>query len=53
MRPAADSTKWKVLIAAALGWLFDGYESFVLVLVGAIAVSEADPARCVREHTRR
>jgi MFS family permease len=43
MRPAADSTKWKALIAAALGWLFDGYESFVLVLVGAIAVRQVLP----------
>lgn len=36
-------SRWKALIAAALGWLFDGYESFVLVLVAAIAVRELLP----------
>src|SRR2546427_167542 len=43
MRSAADATKWKALVAAALGWLFDGYESFVLLLVGAIAVRQVLP----------
>jgi hypothetical protein len=33
----------KALFAAALGWLFDGYEGYVLVLVAAVAVREVIP----------
>jgi hypothetical protein len=36
--------RWKALIAAALGWLFDGYENFALVLVAAIAVRQLLPS---------
>ena len=32
--------KWRAFYAAALGWLFDGYESYVLILVAAVAVRE-------------
>ena len=35
-----DSSKWRAFYAAALGWLFDGYESYVLVLVAAVAVRD-------------
>ena len=38
-----DTGKWKAFSAAALGWLFDGYESYVLVLVASIAVREVLP----------
>lgn len=33
-----DSSKWRAFYAAALGSLFDGYESYVLVLVAVGAV---------------
>src|SRR5687768_2113508 len=36
-------SRWKALYAAALGWLFDGYEGYVLVLVAAVAVREVVP----------
>jgi MFS family permease len=38
-----DTGKWKAFYAAALGWLFDGYETYVLVLVASIAVREVVP----------
>ena len=33
-----DAASWTGLWASWLGWLFDGYETYALVLVGAIAV---------------
>lgn len=35
-----DSASWTGLIASWLGWLFDGYETYTLVLVAAIAVRQ-------------
>jgi MFS family permease len=40
-RPAAISADgWRALIASFLGWLFDGYETYALVLVAAVAVRQ-------------
>jgi MFS family permease len=39
-----DTGRWKAFYAAALGWLFDGYESYVLVLVASTAVRDVLPA---------
>jgi MFS family permease len=30
----------RALLAAALGWLFDGYETYALILVGAVAIRD-------------
>src|SRR5262245_58559483 len=33
-------TARRALLAAGLGWLFDGYEAYVLILVGAVAIRD-------------
>ena len=45
----ADGGKWRAFYAAALGWLFDGYESYVLILVAAIAVRDVVPPADLHE----
>jgi MFS family permease len=40
MARAIEAHVWKPLIASWLGWLFDGYETFALVLVAPIAVRQ-------------
>lgn len=35
-----DRAAWRALLAAASGWLFDGYETYALILVGAAAIRE-------------
>jgi hypothetical protein len=30
----------RALLASALGWLFDGYETYTLFLVGAVAIRD-------------
>jgi len=37
---AVDAAGWRALIASWLGWMFDGYETFALVLVAAPALRE-------------
>jgi MFS family permease len=38
--------QWKTLIAANLGWMFDGYETFALILTVAVALRQLlDPAQ--------
>ena len=39
-----EASVWRALIASWLGWLFDGYETFALVLVAPIAVRQLVPA---------
>src|SRR2546430_17188484 len=39
-----EAPVWRALIASWLGWLFDGYETFALVLVAPIAVRQLIPA---------
>jgi SHS family sialic acid transporter-like MFS transporter len=50
-RPAAERGKWMALVAALLGWMFDGFEIGLFPLVGPAALDEllqsqiaADPA---------
>jgi hypothetical protein len=31
-------TQWKALLAANLGWLFDGYETYALILTVGVAL---------------
>jgi len=38
-----DAPVWRALTASWLGWLFDGYETFALVLVAPIAVRQLLP----------
>src|SRR5712691_11365824 len=35
-----DRSQWKTLFATNLGWLFDGFETFALVLVAAPALRQ-------------
>src|SRR5256885_13345884 len=38
-------TQWKTLVAANLGWMFDGYETFALILTVGVALRQLlDPA---------
>src|SRR6201982_2357364 len=38
-------TQWKTLIAANLGWVFDGYETYALIISGGLALRQLlDPA---------
>ena len=41
--PAIDSSARRALAASWLGWMFDGYESYALVLVMAVAVRQLLP----------
>jgi MFS family permease len=39
-------TQWKTLLAANLGWMFDGYETFALILTVGVALRQLlDPAQ--------
>src|SRR6516162_5751064 len=39
-------TQWRTLAAANLGWMFDGYETFALILTVAVALRQLlDPAQ--------
>jgi|SRR5215469_237853 len=38
-----DKASWRALAASWMGWMFDGYESYALVLVMALAVGELLP----------
>ena len=35
-----DRTQWNTLLAANLGWLFDGYETYALILTVAVALRQ-------------
>lgn len=39
-----DRTKWRTLIAANLGWLFDGFETYALILTAGVALKQLHPA---------
>src|SRR5215471_9787642 len=44
-----DRAQWSALAAANLGWLFDGYETYALILgVGGALRQLLDPARAAR-----
>ncbi|MEQ3551821.1 MFS transporter [Pseudonocardia nematodicida] len=36
--------QWRALIAANLGWLFDGFETYALILVAGTVIHRLDPA---------
>ena len=36
-----DANQWKTMIASNLGWVFDGYETFALILVVGVAPSRS------------
>ncbi|HEY0450310.1 MFS transporter [Actinophytocola sp.] len=38
-----DRTKWRALIAANLGWLFDGFETYALILTAGVAIKQLHP----------
>src|SRR5262249_41145366 len=39
--------QWKTLIAANLGWVFDGYETYALIISVGVALRQLlDPALC-------
>lgn len=38
-----DSKQWKILLAANLGWLFDGFENYALILTAGLALSQLLP----------
>jgi MFS family permease len=41
-----DRTQWNTLFAANLGWMFDGYEAYALVLTVGVALRQLlDPSR--------
>src|SRR5213594_5130660 len=41
VRPQALSgASWRALVASFLGWLFDGYETYALILVAAVALRQ-------------
>lgn len=43
-----NSEQWKILLASNLGWLFDGFENYALILtVGAALRQLLDPSRYV------
>ena len=42
-----DAASWRALGASWMGWMFDGYETFALVLVAATAVRQLTSAEQV------
>ena len=38
-----EGSAWRALTASWLGWMFDGYENYALILVMAIAVRQLLP----------
>lgn len=40
---ALDRTQWRSLFAANLGWLFDGFETYALILTAAAALRQLTP----------
>src|ERR1700723_2388571 len=44
--PSLTRTQWKTLAAANLGWMFDGYETFALILTVGVALRQLlEPAQ--------
>lgn len=37
------AASWRALVASFLGWLFDGYENYALILVAAVALRQLLP----------
>src|SRR3989449_8161809 len=37
---ALTAASWRALIASFLGWMFDGYETYTLILVAAVALHQ-------------
>src|SRR2546422_9586378 len=37
---ALSAASWRALVASFLGWLFDGYETYALILVAAVALRQ-------------
>src|SRR3974390_463992 len=43
---ALTRTQWKTLLAANLGWMFDGYETYALILTVGVALRQLlDPSQ--------
>lgn len=41
-----DANQWKTMIASNIGWMFDGYETFALILVVGVALHQLlDPSQ--------
>ena len=38
-----DANQWKTMIASNIGWMFDGYETFALILVVGVALHQLLP----------
>jgi MFS family permease len=41
---ALSAASWRALVASFLGWMFDGYETYALILVAAVALRQLLPA---------
>jgi MFS family permease len=39
-----DANQWKTMIASNIGWMFDGYETFALILTVGVALHQLLPA---------
>jgi hypothetical protein len=46
-------SQWRVWFASMLGWLFDGYEGYALVLIPALSTLVAEGALGLSENRRR
>src|SRR5437867_12152848 len=40
---ALTAASWRALIASFLGWMFDGYETYALILVAGVALRQLLP----------
>ena len=41
-----NANQWKTMIASNIGWMFDGYETFALILVVGVALHQLlEPAQ--------
>ena len=41
---ALNRTQWNTLLASNLGWVFDGFEAYSLILTVAVALAQLLPA---------
>ncbi len=44
-----DSSAWRALVASWLGWMFDGYETYALILVMGVAARDLLPPAALRQ----
>ena len=51
-RAGVTREQWRSLLAANLGWLFDGFETYALILTAGTVIHRLDPDRSASPRSR-